>query len=219
MSVRKALIKECLTTTLVLTLPVSREGYTVYCDASRVELGCVLMQHDKVVAYASRQLKKHEQSYPTHDLEMAAIVFALKIWRHYLYGKANVVADALSRKSSSSLAHISVERRSLIREIHELMDQGLLLDMTDAGALLDIRVPDVDNLRNEIMQEVKFEHHRPSGKLQEILIPEWKWEMIIMDFIIELPRTTRGYDSIWMIVDHLTKSTHFLTVRTTYSVA
>jgi len=59
----------------------------VYCDASRVGLGCVLKQHDKVIAYASRQLKKHEQNYPTHDLEMAAVIFALKNWRHYLYGE------------------------------------------------------------------------------------------------------------------------------------
>ena len=58
----------------------------MYYDASQVGLECVLMQHGKVIAYASRQLKKHEQNYPTHDLEMAAVVFALKIWRHYLYG-------------------------------------------------------------------------------------------------------------------------------------
>ncbi len=66
---------------------MSGEGYTMYCDASRVDLGCVLMQHEKVVAYASRQLKRHEQNYPTHDLEMATVVFALNIWRHYLYGE------------------------------------------------------------------------------------------------------------------------------------
>ncbi|WMV45323.1 hypothetical protein MTR67_038708, partial [Solanum verrucosum] len=62
------------------------EGFVVYCDASRVGLGCVLMQNGKVIAYASRQLKVHEKNYPTHDLELAAVVFALKIWRHYLYG-------------------------------------------------------------------------------------------------------------------------------------
>ena len=57
----------------------------MYCDASRDRLGCVLMQSGRVVAYGSRQLKNHEQNYPTHDLELAAIVFALKIWSHYLY--------------------------------------------------------------------------------------------------------------------------------------
>ena len=75
-----------LTTTSVLILPNGEDKFTVYCDASRVELGYVLMQNGRVVAYASRQLKKHEQNYPTHDLEMATVIFALKIWRHYLYG-------------------------------------------------------------------------------------------------------------------------------------
>nr|XP_027124250.1 uncharacterized protein LOC113740939 [Coffea arabica] len=63
-----------------------RDSYTVYTDASREGLGCVLMQNKNVIAYASRKLKPHEQNYPTHDLELAAIVFALKKWRHYLYG-------------------------------------------------------------------------------------------------------------------------------------
>ena len=79
-------LKQRLTTALVLTLPSGSEGFTVYCDASKQGLGCVLMQHDRVIAYASRQLKKHEVNYPTHDLELAAVVFALRIWRHYLYG-------------------------------------------------------------------------------------------------------------------------------------
>ena len=66
-----------------------REGqkYTMYCDASKVGLGCVLMQSGRVVAYGSRQLKNHEMNYPTHDMELVALVFALKIWCHYLYGE------------------------------------------------------------------------------------------------------------------------------------
>ena len=75
-----------LTTTPVLTLPEGSDGYVIYCDASRVGLGCVLMQRDKVISYASRNLMVHEKNYPTHDLELAAVVLALKIWRHYLYG-------------------------------------------------------------------------------------------------------------------------------------
>ena len=70
----------------MLILLNGEDTFTVYCDASRMGLGCVLMQNGRVLAYASRQLKKHEQNYPTHDLEMAAVIFALKIWRHYLYG-------------------------------------------------------------------------------------------------------------------------------------
>ena len=79
-------LKRKLTSTPILTLPSGQDGYTVYCDASRQGLGCVLMQYENVIAYASRQLKKHEPNYPTHDLEMAAVVFALRIWRHYLMG-------------------------------------------------------------------------------------------------------------------------------------
>ena len=137
-----------LTEAPVLTQPTPGKEYVLYSDASRNGLGCVLMQEGQVVAYASRQLKPHEQNYPTHDLELAAIVFALKIWQYYLYGercriytdhkslkflltqkelnlrqrrwlelfidydciidyhpgKANVVADALSRKMVSALS-------------------------------------------------------------------------------------------------------------------
>ncbi|GJY63483.1 putative reverse transcriptase domain-containing protein [Tanacetum coccineum] len=83
-----------------LTLLDGWEDFVVYCDASRIGLGCVLMQRGKVIAYASRQLKIYKQNYTTHDLELGAVMFALKIWRHYLYWtkSVNVVADALSRK-------------------------------------------------------------------------------------------------------------------------
>ena len=79
-------LKKRLTTAPVLTLPDIHRDFVVYCDASRQGLGCVLMQGGKVVAYASRQLKPHELTYPTHDLEFAAVVHALKIWRYYLIG-------------------------------------------------------------------------------------------------------------------------------------
>ena len=72
-------LKRRITTTPILIVPDRGHGYTVYCDASRVELGCVLMQSGRVVAYGSRQLKNHEQNYPTHDMELAVVVFALKI--------------------------------------------------------------------------------------------------------------------------------------------
>ena len=79
-------LKRMLVEAPVLTHPTSGKEYTLYRDALGIGLGCVLMQDGKVVAYASRQLKPHEQNYPTHDLELAAVVFALEIWRHYLYG-------------------------------------------------------------------------------------------------------------------------------------
>ncbi|XP_070010744.1 uncharacterized protein [Nicotiana sylvestris] len=79
-------LKNRLTSALVLALLEGPDSYAMYCDVLGVGLGCVLMQHGKVIAYASRQLRKHERNYPTHDLELAAVVHALKIWRHYLYG-------------------------------------------------------------------------------------------------------------------------------------
>ncbi|GJY43752.1 putative nucleotidyltransferase, ribonuclease H [Tanacetum coccineum] len=105
-------LKDKLCNAPVLALPDGPEDFVLYCDASRIGLGYVLMQRGKVIAYASRQLKIHEKNYTTYNLELGAVVFALKIWRHYLYelfsdyeceiryhpGKANVVADALSMK-------------------------------------------------------------------------------------------------------------------------
>ncbi|GKA13569.1 retrotransposon protein, putative, ty3-gypsy subclass [Tanacetum coccineum] len=80
------LIKQKLYSAPILALPEGSEGFVVYCHASRKGLGAVLMQREKVIAYASRQLKIHEKNYTTHDLELGLVVFALKIWRHYLYG-------------------------------------------------------------------------------------------------------------------------------------
>ena len=78
-------LKGRLTSAPVLPLPNGRDKFVVYSDASRQGLGCILMQNDRVITYASRQLKKHEENYPTHDLKLAAVMFALEIWRHYLY--------------------------------------------------------------------------------------------------------------------------------------
>ena len=77
-------LKKFLTTTPVLAQPDIDRPFDVYCDASKMGLGCVLMQDGRVIAYASHQLKKHEVNYPTHDLELAVVVHALKIWRYYL---------------------------------------------------------------------------------------------------------------------------------------
>jgi len=83
----------------VLILPNLKESFVVYCDASKMVLGGVFMQNLQVVAYASRQLKVHGKNYPTHDLELAAVVYVLKIWRHYLNGsKFEVFSDHKSLK-------------------------------------------------------------------------------------------------------------------------
>ena len=154
-------LKERLTSTPILTLLEGNEGFEVYSDASYQGLGCVLMQHKRVVAYALRHLKKDDLNYPTHDLELGAIIFTLKTWRHYLYGptcqiftdhkslkylfspkelnlrirrwmklpkdydctidyhpgKMNVVADALRRKSTGSLAYMQTIQLPLMVEL------------------------------------------------------------------------------------------------------
>ena len=92
-------LKKKLTTAPVLILPNPSESFVVYYDASKMGLGGVLMQNGQVVAYASRQLRVHERNYPTYDLELAAVVFVLKIWRHYLFGsRFEVFSDHKSLK-------------------------------------------------------------------------------------------------------------------------
>jgi hypothetical protein len=341
-------LKKRLTTAPILTMPDMEKLFSIYCDTSGQGLGCVLMQDDHVVAYASRQLRKHEEKYPTHDLELPAVVHALKIWRHYIIGKrceiysdhkslkyiftqpdlnlrqqrwlelikdydlginyhpdkANVVADALSRRShlnmlatgellpefckefeklnlgwvsnteviemevDSTLEH-NIRKGQLedanIQEIieHTKEDKAPGFSVDDQGMLWykkRIYISKIKEIRELILREahdsayfihpgstkmyhdlkskywwygmkraiaeyvalcdncqrVKAEHQRPAGLLQPLKIPEWKWEEISMDFIVGLPKTQNGYDSIWVIVDRLSKVAHFIPVKTTY---
>ena len=345
-------LKTRLTTAPVLIVPERGIGYDVYCDASGEGLGSVLMQQGKVVAFGSRQLKVHERNYPTHDLELAAVVFALKLWRHYLYGekfqvfsdhkslkylftqkdlnmrqrrwmeliedydfdllyhpgKANVVVDALSRKSLHSLVSVAVQEWKMMGELSDfrveleevtgrfalcsLVAQPILVSRVieaqvddsetatfrvklasgvesegwsmgnDQGLRFRNRLFVPKSLREEVLreshnsrltvhpggtkmyhdikrhfwwngmkreiagfvarcltcQQVKIEHQRPAGPLQPLEIAEWKWEHITMDFVCGLPRSARGNDAVWVIVDRLTKSAHFLPMRMTDSV-
>ncbi|KAB2625897.1 S ribonuclease [Pyrus ussuriensis x Pyrus communis] len=181
-------LKHCLTNAPVLALPDDSGDFEVYSDASLNGLGCVLMQHGRVIAYASRQLKTHEMNYPTHDLELAAIIFALKLWRHYLYGEKS---DALSRKSHGRINALYASRIPL------------LVDLRATGVRLEAEDREVALLAN----------------FQPLPVPEWKWENITMDFVYKLPRTHNGFDGIWVIVDRLTKSAHFIPVREKYSLS
>ncbi|GJU10613.1 putative reverse transcriptase domain-containing protein [Tanacetum coccineum] len=105
------LLKQKLYEAPILALPEGNDNFVVYCDASLQGLGAVLMQQEKVIAYASRQLKPHEENYTTHDLELGAVIFALKIWRHYLYGtKCTVFTD------HKSLQHILRQKELNMRQ-------------------------------------------------------------------------------------------------------
>ncbi|KAJ9536431.1 hypothetical protein OSB04_un000389 [Centaurea solstitialis] len=104
-------LKHKLCNAPILALPEGTDNFVVYCDASHQGLGCVLMQNEKVIAYASRELKVHEKNYTTHDLELGAVVFALKIWRHYLYGtKCTILTD------HKSLQHIFDQKMLNMRQ-------------------------------------------------------------------------------------------------------
>ncbi|KAI5345035.1 hypothetical protein L3X38_012912 [Prunus dulcis] len=260
------------------------------------------MQHGRVIAYAFRQLKKHEMNYPVHDLELAAVVFALKIWRHYLYGAiCQIFTDHKSLNlSPRRYVPLMIELRKLKVQLG-VDEQGALLatlqvrpvlverilaaqaqdplictlrtevesdDRTDCsvrndGALMVgtmLYVPNDEALKREILEEahssafaihpgstkmyhtlrehywwpfmkkeiaeyirkslicqqVKVERQKPSGLLQRLPIPEWKWEHLTMDFVFKLPRTRNKHDGVWVIVDRLTKSAHFLPVRANY---
>ncbi|GKB74103.1 hypothetical protein Tco_0935515 [Tanacetum coccineum] len=284
------LLKQKLCSAPILALPKGSENFVVYCDASHKGLGAVLIQREKVIAYASCQLKVHEKNYTTHNLELGAVVFALKMWIHYLYGtncvvftdhkslqhilnqkelnmrqrrwlellsdydceiqyhpgKADVVADALSQKERSKPLRKGRElhqRRFRADETLCLNNQSWIPCLGDLRALImheshkskysihpgsDKMYQDLKklywwpNMKAEIATyvskcltcaKVKIEYQKPSGLLVQPEIPQWKWENITMDFVTKLPRTAAGQDTIWVIVDRLTKSAHFLPMR------
>ena len=113
-------LKNRLISAPILALPESGKEFEVYYDASRQGLGCVLMQGGKVIAYASRQLRPHEVNYPIHDLELAAVVLALKIWRHYLYGeKCHIYTDHKSLKYIFDQKELNMRQRRWLELIKD----------------------------------------------------------------------------------------------------
>ncbi|GJT32251.1 putative reverse transcriptase domain-containing protein [Tanacetum coccineum] len=236
---------------------------------SRV-LGAVLMQREKVIAYASRQLKIHEKNYTTHDLELGAVRRWLELLSdydceiRYHPGKANVVANAMSRKERDPPLRV----RALVMTIGLNLPKQILDAQTEAQKPENIKNKDVGgmlvesskdpkklrmeklepradgtlcfngrswlpcsgDLRTVIMHEshkskysihpgsdkdVKEEHQRPSILLVQPDIPQWKWDNITMDFVTKLPKSSQGYDTIWVIVDRLTKSAILVPMRET----
>ncbi|KAA3470388.1 DNA/RNA polymerases superfamily protein [Gossypium australe] len=178
----------------VLVQPGFDKEFVIYSDVSINGLGCVLMQQEKVVAYASRQLKPHERNYPTHDLELAAIV------------NSNVKQEILREAHNSSYSnHLGSNKMySDLKQMYWWLGMKREISKFVSKCL--------------ICQQVKAEHQVPSGLLQLVMILEWKWERITMDFVSGLPLSPKKKDAIWVFVDCLTKSAHFIPVRTDYSL-
>jgi hypothetical protein len=113
-------LRKLLTTTPVLAQPDNTQPFDVYCDASRTGLGCVLMQNNRVIAYASWALRNHEQNYPAHDLELATVIHALKVWRHHLMGaKCNIYTDHKSLKYIFTQADLNMRQRRWLELIKD----------------------------------------------------------------------------------------------------
>ncbi|GKC96184.1 putative nucleotidyltransferase, ribonuclease H, partial [Tanacetum coccineum] len=204
----------------ILSLPDGIEDFVVYCDASNQGLGCVLMQRGKVIAYASRQLKIHEKNYTTHDLELGAVVFALKTWRHYLYGtksviytdhkslqhifnqkelnmrqrrwielfsdyeckihyhpgKANVVADALSRKERVKPRRVRAMAMSIQSGVKEMI---LFMDMKWVPLVGDVRMV----ILNEAYKS-RYSVHLGADKMYHDLRDMYWWPGMKKDIAI-----------------------------------
>ncbi|GJV58529.1 putative reverse transcriptase domain-containing protein [Tanacetum coccineum] len=186
------LLKQKLCVAPILALPEGSDNFMVYCDASIKGLGAILMQRLKVIIYAFRQLKVHEKNYTTHNLELEAVLLSdYDCEIRYHPGKANVVADALSQKERAQKEVVKVENL----EAEDVSGMIKKLEARADGTLcLDNRswLPCYGDTRS-------------------------LWEKITMDFITKLPKTAARFDSIWVIVDCLTKSAHFLPMKETDS--
>ncbi|GJW71631.1 putative reverse transcriptase domain-containing protein [Tanacetum coccineum] len=168
-------LKQDLCTDPILALPEGPDDFVVYCDASLKGYGVVLMQRDKVIAYASRQLKTHEENYTTHDLVLGAMEGSRQALEGLIFGDVYI--------------HRPVRKNT----------QGPIGSYETRKFQSGKSRPIVEAYLRDLLQwdSVKAEHQRPSGLLQQPEIPEWKWEHITMDFVTGLPRTSSGYDSIW----------------------
>nr|GEY09876.1 putative reverse transcriptase domain-containing protein [Tanacetum cinerariifolium] len=196
----KKIMKLCSAT--ILTLPEGSENFVVYCDASHKLLGSVLMQKDKVVAYAFRQIKVHEKNYTTHDQELGAVVFAMKMWRHYLK-EENFINEDLQGMINK------LEPRA--KGTLCLNNQSWILCFGDLRAMIMHESYKSNKCLTCAMVEIKYK--KLSGLLVQPEISQWKWENITMNFVTKLPKTMAGQDTIWVIVDRLTKSAYFLPMR------
>ncbi|GJV39048.1 putative reverse transcriptase domain-containing protein [Tanacetum coccineum] len=182
------------------------------------------MQRGKVIAYASRQLKIHEKNYTTHDLELGAVVFALKTWRHYLYGTKSVIYT-----DHKSLQHICDQKELNMRqqrwiEFFSDFDSEIRYHPRKANVVDDAlsEASNVENVTTEMLRGMdQLMERKEDGGMYFIwvsLIGDVR--TLIMDeaHASRLPRSSSGYDANWVIVDRLTKSAHFLEIQEYYKM-
>ncbi|GJV44981.1 putative reverse transcriptase domain-containing protein [Tanacetum coccineum] len=212
-------LKNKLCSAPILALPQGAENFIVYCDASHKGLGAVLMQNEKVIAYASRQLKIHEKNYTTHDLELGAVVFALKIWRHYLYGtKCTVFTDHKSLQHILDQKELNMRQRRWLELLSDY-DCEIRYHPGKANVVADAlsRKERIKPLRVRAL--VMTIRSRPNIKGLWVCWYNPRYpngsDNITMDLVTKLPKSSQGYDTIWVIVDRLTKSAIFVPMRET----
>ncbi|GKB49306.1 putative reverse transcriptase domain-containing protein, partial [Tanacetum coccineum] len=213
------LLKQKLYSAPILALPEGSENFVVYCDASRKGLGAVLMQREKVIAYASRQLKIHEKNYTTHDLELGAVILDAQVEarkeENYetedlcgMIKKLEPHADGTLCLNLRSWIPCFGDLRELIMHESHKSKYSVHLGSDKMYQYLK-KLYWWSNMKAEIATyvsqcltcaKVKAECQKPSGLLDQPVIPVWKWENITMDFITKLPKTSTGQDTIWEVV-------------------
>ncbi|GKB87861.1 putative reverse transcriptase domain-containing protein [Tanacetum coccineum] len=226
----------------ILTLHDRVEDFVVYCDASNQGFGCVLMQRHylygtKSVIYTGHKSLQHifdQKELNMHQRRWIELFSDYECEIRYHLGKTNVVADVLSRKER--MEKKEDESLYFMDRIWVPLVGGMRTVIMDEAHKSKYYVhPGADKMYYDLRDiywwpgmkrdiatyvskcltclKVKAKHQKPSGLLQQPELPEWKWDKITMDFITKLPRSKNGHDTIWVIVDRLTKSAHFLAIR------
>nr|GEU32016.1 hypothetical protein [Tanacetum cinerariifolium] len=211
-------LKKRLVSAPILTLPFGSGGFQIYSDASKKGLGCVLMQHHKVIAYASRQFKSYEANYPTHDLELAAVEVR-NIRKPQIEPEIIRDLERMDIELCIRAQKEDVELWDMLQKSEEDKQTKFRVDNNGVMWFGDrLCVPSDPTLRCQRLT-VKIEHQHASGLLQTLDISVWKWDEIFIDFVTGLPRTQKKNDAIWVLVDRLTKSTHFLPIHKDFSIS
>nr|GFC43567.1 putative reverse transcriptase domain-containing protein [Tanacetum cinerariifolium] len=175
------LLKQKLCSAPILALPEGSEGFIVYCDASNKGLGAVLMKREKVISYASRQLRIHKRNYKTRDLELGAVVFALKIWRHYLYGtKCTVFTDHKSLQHILDQKELNMRQRRwqiLSAQIEARKPKNIKKE--DVGGMLVENSRDPEKVRTKKLEPRSLQHILDQ---KELNMRQRQWLELLSDY-------------------------------------